>query len=76
MVTVIKTFQIHLDDGFTVHRSITLVHFQLDAKNSYLFIYNTQCITERATAGHTGQQRKQKYSHILGVKSGQQHTTA
>jgi len=25
----------------TVHRSITLVDFQLDAQNSYLFIYNT-----------------------------------
>jgi len=24
-----------------VHRSITLVDFQLDAQNSYLFIYNT-----------------------------------
>jgi len=24
-----------------VHRSITLVNFQIDAQNSYLFIYNT-----------------------------------
>ena len=24
-----------------MHRSITLVNFQLDAQNSYLFIYNT-----------------------------------
>jgi len=30
-----------LDDWLTVHQSITLVNFQLDAQNSYLFIYNT-----------------------------------
>jgi hypothetical protein len=30
----------HLDDWLTVHRSITLVDFQLDAQHSYLFIYN------------------------------------
>ena len=30
-----------LDDCLTVHRSITLVNFRLDAQNSYLFIYNT-----------------------------------
>ena len=30
-----------LDDWLTVHRSTTLVNFQLDAQNSYLFIYNT-----------------------------------
>jgi hypothetical protein len=30
-----------LDDWLTVHRSITLVDFQLDAQNSYLSIYNT-----------------------------------
>ena len=30
-----------LDDWLIVHRSITLVDFQLDAQNSYLFIYNT-----------------------------------
>ena len=30
-----------LDDWLTVHPSITLVKFQLDAQNSYLFIYNT-----------------------------------
>jgi len=29
------------DDWPTVHRSITLINFQLDAQNSYLFIYNT-----------------------------------
>jgi len=29
-----------LDGCLTVHRSITLVDFQLDAQNSYLFIYN------------------------------------
>ena len=29
-----------LDDWLTVHRSITLVDFQLDAENSYLFTYN------------------------------------
>ena len=29
-----------LDDWLTVHRSITLVDLQLDAQNSYLFIYN------------------------------------
>ena len=31
----------NLDDWLTVHRSITLVDFQLDAQNSYLFTYNT-----------------------------------
>ena len=35
------TEYIDLDDWLTVHRSITLVDFQLDAQNSYLFIYNT-----------------------------------
>ena len=30
-----------LDDWLVVHHSITLVDVQLDAKNSYLFIYNT-----------------------------------
>jgi len=30
-----------LDDWLTVHRSITLVDFQIDAQNSYLFICNT-----------------------------------
>jgi len=30
-----------LNDWLTVHRSITLVDLQLDAQNSYLFIYNT-----------------------------------
>ena len=30
-----------IDDWLTVHRSIILVNFQLDAQNSYLFIYNT-----------------------------------
>jgi len=30
-----------LDDRLTVHRTITLVNFQLDEQNSYLFIYNT-----------------------------------
>jgi len=30
-----------LDGCFTVHRSITLIDFQLDAQNLYLFIYNT-----------------------------------
>ena len=30
-----------LDDWLTVHRSITLVNFHLDAQNSYLFIYYT-----------------------------------
>jgi len=29
-----------LDDWLTVHRSITLADFQLDAQNSYLFTYN------------------------------------
>jgi hypothetical protein len=32
---------VNLDDLLTVHRCITLVDFQLDARNSYLFIYNT-----------------------------------
>jgi len=32
---------LNLDDWLTVHHSITIVNFQLDAQNSYLFIYNT-----------------------------------
>jgi len=31
----------YLDDWLTLHHSITLVDFQLDAQNSYLFTYNT-----------------------------------
>jgi len=31
----------NLDDWFTTHRSITLIDFQIDAQNSYLFTYNT-----------------------------------
>ena len=31
----------NLDDWLTVHHSITLVDFQLDAQNAYLFTYNT-----------------------------------
>ena len=31
----------NLDDWVTVHHSITLFDFQLDAQNSYLFTYNT-----------------------------------
>jgi len=31
---------VYLDEWLTVHRSITLVDFQLDAQNSYLFKYN------------------------------------
>jgi hypothetical protein len=29
------------DDWLTAHRSTTLVNFQVNAQNSYLFIYNT-----------------------------------
>ena len=36
-----KNFSANLDNWLTVHRSISLVSFQLDAQNSYLFIYNT-----------------------------------
>ena len=32
---------VFFNDWLTVHRSITLVDFQVDAKNSYLFTYNT-----------------------------------
>jgi len=32
-----KTFLHHLDDWLTVHHSTTLVNFQLDAQNSYLY---------------------------------------
>jgi len=32
---------VSFDDWLTVHRSIILVNFQLDAQNSYLFTYNT-----------------------------------
>jgi hypothetical protein len=31
----------NLDNWLTVHRSITLSHFQLDGLNSCLFTYNT-----------------------------------
>jgi hypothetical protein len=37
-----QTSAVDLDDWLTVlHRSITLVNFQFDAQNSYLFIHNT-----------------------------------
>jgi len=36
-----QTLLFALDDWLTVHRSITLVDFQLDAQNSYLFTHNT-----------------------------------
>ena len=36
-----QTTDTSLDDWLTVHHSITLVNFQLDVQNSYLFIYNT-----------------------------------
>ena len=41
MVITQKRVGAFLDGWLTVHRSITLVDFQLDAQNSYLFIYNT-----------------------------------
>jgi hypothetical protein len=31
----------HLDGCLTLHHNITLIDFQLDVQNSYLFIYNT-----------------------------------
>jgi hypothetical protein len=31
----------NFDDWLTMHRGITLVNFQLDTQNFYLFIYNT-----------------------------------
>jgi hypothetical protein len=37
----VKQNKTNLDDWLTVHRSITLVDFQLDTQNSYLFAYNT-----------------------------------
>jgi hypothetical protein len=33
-------FLVDLDDWLTVHRNITLIDFQLDVQNSYLFTYN------------------------------------
>jgi hypothetical protein len=41
MVITQKHIAAFLDDWLTVHSGITLVDFQLDAQNSYLFIYNT-----------------------------------
>jgi len=43
LICVKKYFQTQstLDDWLTVYRSVTLVHLQLDAQNSYLFTYNT-----------------------------------
>ena len=35
----LPTLKEHLDGWLYVHRSITLVDFQLDAQNSYLYIY-------------------------------------
>ena len=35
------TYISNLDGWLAMHRSITLIDFQLDAQNSYLFIYNT-----------------------------------
>jgi len=40
-IFILPVTLINLDDWLTVHRSITLFNFQLDAQNSYLFIYNT-----------------------------------
>jgi hypothetical protein len=42
-ITVLKTehLTVNLDDWLMVHHSITLVDLQLDAQNSYLFMYNT-----------------------------------
>jgi len=40
-MSVFSDIVVVLDDWLTVYRSITLVNFQLDAQNSYLFIYNT-----------------------------------
>ena len=40
-ILLLQTVPRNLDDWLTVHRSITLVDFQLNAQNSYLFIYNT-----------------------------------
>jgi len=39
LISATKHF-FRLADWLTVHRSVTLVDFQLDAQNSYLFIYN------------------------------------
>ena len=36
-----QNLPVYLDDWLTVIRSTTLVDFQLDAQNSYLFTYNT-----------------------------------
>jgi hypothetical protein len=40
-VDIIPQHLLGLDNWLTVHRSTILVDFQLDAQNSYLFIYNT-----------------------------------
>jgi hypothetical protein len=39
--SLVEPYSMDLDDWLTVHRSITLVDLQLDAKNSCLFTYNT-----------------------------------
>jgi hypothetical protein len=36
----LKEVMLRKDDWLTVHRSTTLVDFQLHAQNSYLFTYN------------------------------------
>ena len=51
-----------LDDWLTVHRSITLVDFQLDAQISYLFTYNTfikiLCMFRRLPCSSSGGLRR------------------
>jgi len=37
----VRRYTTFFDDWMTVHRSITLADLQLDARNSYLFTYNT-----------------------------------
>jgi hypothetical protein len=41
MYRVGSNVTVHFNDWLTVHRSITLADFQLDAQNFYLFTYNT-----------------------------------
>ena len=48
-MSVFSDIVVVLDDWLTVYRSITLVNFQLDAQNSYLFAYNTRHLLKSST---------------------------
>jgi len=54
-----------LDDWLTVHRSITLVNFQLDAQNSYLFIYTIHLLQSSTCFEHCSAHLQEVYVVIV-----------